>query len=174
MLGKWVTFEGIGGCGKGTQVDLIYNWLYQRDIPVIKTLEPGGTNFGKEIRKLVKEPRAPKLNSFSELMLFQSDRHETVKQVVQPCIKKGMIVISDRGPFGTIAYQGFGRGVSLGLIETLTEEATEGSKPDFTFLIDIDPTVAQKRINLRNEEEQDQFDLEKIEFQQKVREGFLY
>jgi len=174
VLGKWITFEGIGGSGKSTQVELVYNWLIQKNFSVINTLEPGGTDFGKDIRKMVKQTRDPKLNPFTELMLFQADRHETIKQLVQPGLHRGEIVISDRGPFGTIAYQGFGRGISLDLIDKLTIEATEDSKPHLTVLLDIDPRIAQKRINERLDEEHDQFDLEELEFQENVRNGFIY
>ncbi|WP_324729434.1 dTMP kinase [Lysinibacillus fusiformis] len=172
-MGKWITFEGIGGCGKGTQIELIYNWLIEQDIQIVKTKEPGGTEFGSSIRKLVLPDQHPKLSPFTELMLFQADRHETVKQIIIPALNQGAIVLSDRGPFGTIAYQGFGKGVDLDLIDKITVEATEGRKPDFTFLLDIDPEIAKKRIKERNNSEIDQFDLEEIQFQEKVRKGFI-
>lgn len=174
MTGKWITFEGIGGSGKTTQVELFHNWLKDRNILVVKTMEPGGTTFGQEIRTIVKTPRQPKLNAFTEFMLFEADRHETIKNVIQPSLNEGKIIISDRGIDGTIAYQGFGRKINIELIDMMTNEATEGTKPNLTILLDIDSRIAQKRINKRTDSEIDQFDLETIQFQDKVREGFLY
>ncbi|ALC91535.1 hypothetical protein AM500_18400 [Bacillus sp. FJAT-18017] len=174
MSGKWVTFEGIGGSGKTTQINILYNWLNDRKIPVVKTMEPGGTNFGQDVRNMVKTPRQPKLNPFTEFMLFEADRHETVKNVIQPSLNEGKIIISDRGIDGTCAYQGFARGINIELIDLMTHEATEGTKPNLTILLDIDPMIAQRRISKRMDTEIDQFDLETIQFQKKVREGFLY
>ncbi|MBD8591208.1 dTMP kinase [Peribacillus simplex] len=174
MYGKWITFEGIGGSGKSTQVQLLYDWLKVRNVPVIKTMEPGGTPFGQEIRKIVKAPRSPKLYPFTEFMLFEADRHETIKNVILPSLNEGKIVISDRGIDGTIAYQGFGRNINIELIDMMTNKATESLKPNLSILIDIDTKIAQKRIKKRTDAELDQFDLENIQFQDKVREGFIF
>lgn len=106
--------------------------------------------------------------------MFEADRHETFKKIVEPNSKEGVITISDRGIDGSIAYQGFGRGLDINIISTLTNLATNNRKPDITFLVDIEPKIAQKRIALRDNKTLDKFDLEKIDFQSRVREGFLY
>lgn len=173
MRGLWITFEGIGGSGKSTQAKLLYDWLLKQGCAVILTREPGGTKTGEEIRRMVKEVKEQKLESFTELMLFEADRHETVQKIIIPSVNSGKMVISDRGIDGSIAYQGFGRGLDLTLIDHLTAQATGNRKPDITFHIDIDPQVSMRRIANRKDE-QDQFDFEKIHFQEKVREGFLF
>lgn len=174
MTGLWITFEGIGGAGKTTQVDLLYKYLKKRSINVELTKEPGGTPIGELLRNILVKNLDVKPERLSELFLFEADRHETIKKIVEPNIKEGRIIISDRGIDGSIAYQGFGRGLDLSIINYLTCLATLYRKPDLTILIDIDPEIAQKRIALRNNQMTDKFDLEEIEFQSKVRNGFLY
>lgn len=174
MGGKWITFEGIGGSGKTTQLNLLYSYLKSRSIDVILTKEPGGTVIGEKLRELLVNNLEIKLERLSELFLFEADRHETIKKIVEPNVKLGKFVISDRGIDGSVAYQGFGREIDLEVIDYLTSLATENKQPDLTILIDIDPEIAQQRITNRNNLDIDKFDLEKLQFQANVRKGFLY
>lgn len=174
MGGKWITFEGIGGSGKTTQLNLLYSYLKSRSIDVILTKEPGGTVIGEKLRELLVNNLEIKLERLSELFLFEADRHETIKKIVEPNVKLGKFVISDRGIDGSVAYQGFGREIDLEVIDYLTSLATENKQPDLTILIDIDPEIAQQRIANRNNVGIDKFDLEKLQFQANVRKGFLY
>ncbi|WHX25112.1 dTMP kinase [Virgibacillus halodenitrificans] len=175
MGGKWITIEGIGGSGKSTQVQMLEKYfLNSKGLEVILTKEPGGTNLGVELRKILVKDLEMKPEYLSELFLFEADRHETVKKIVEPNVSKGNIVISDRGIDGSIAYQGFGRGLPIPLINNLTALATDNRQPDLTILVDIDPIIAQERITKRGGDEFDKFDLEEHKFQEKVREGFLY
>ncbi|MEK3807780.1 dTMP kinase [Bacillus sp. FSL H8-0547] len=174
MKGLWITFEGIGGSGKSTQAGLLYEYLKKQSINVALTKEPGGTLIGGLLRNILVTNLDVKPESLSELFLFEADRHETFKKIVEPNSKEGVITISDRGIDGSIAYQGFGRGLDINIISTLTNLATNNRKPDITFLVDIEPKIAQKRIALRDNKTLDKFDLEKIDFQSRVREGFLY
>jgi len=174
MRGLWITFEGIGGSGKSTQAKLLYKWILKQGLDAVFTREPGGTQVGEEIRRIVKEVRVQKLEAFSELMLFEADRHETVQKIINPSISSGKMVVSDRGIDGSIAYQGFGRGLDIDLIDHLTTLAARNRKPDITYLIDIDPQITKRRVLQRNDDEEDQFDLEELKFQERVREGFLY
>jgi len=173
-VGKWITFEGIGCSGKSTQVETIVKWLRESGFDVVATKEPGGTEVGAELREMVKKPRTQKLQAYTELMIFEADRHETIKQIVQPGIEKGKIVISDRGIDGSIAYQGFGRQMDLNLISGLTQRATEGLEPHLTVFIDISIDTHLARMAQRNSEDEDQFDLEARAFQERVRQGFLH
>lgn len=172
--GKWITIEGIGGSGKSTLIQKIHDWIVKQGMECEITKEPGGTEVGMHIRGIVKSPREPKLRDFTELMLFEADRHETYMNVIVPGVTEGKIVLSDRGIDGTLAYQGFGRGVDLELIDHLTNIATQGRKPDVTLLIDIDPRISSVRMNNRQDNEVDQFDLEALNFQENVRDGFLF
>lgn len=174
MTGKWITFEGIGGSGKTTQLNLLYNYLKNHSIEVILTKEPGGTVIGEKLRGILVNDLDIHLEKLSELFLFEADRHETIKKIVEPNVKAGKFVISDRGIDGSIAYQGFGRGLDIEMIHYLTSLATGTKKPDLTILIDVDPEVAQQRIASRSNVDIDKFDLEKLQFQANVRKGFLY
>lgn len=174
MEGRWITFEGIGGSGKTTQLGLLYNYLKSYSIEAIFTKEPGGTVLGEKLRAILVNDLKMQPEKLTELFLFEADRHETIKKIVEPNVKAGKLVISDRGIDGSIAYQGFGRGLDIAIIQHLTSLATGTKKPDLTFLIDIDPEIAQQRITKRNDTHIDKFDLEKLRFQDKVRKGFLY
>ncbi|MCT1538516.1 MULTISPECIES: dTMP kinase [Lysinibacillus] len=174
MTGKWITFEGIGGSGKTTQINLLYKYLKNQTCDVILTKEPGGTAIGEILREILVNNFELKLESLSELFLFEADRHETVKKVVNPNIELGKLVLSDRGIDGSVAYQGFGRKLEIEVIHYLTSLATEDKAPDLTILIDINPEIAHQRIINRNNVNIDKFDLEKIQFQTNVRNGFLY
>lgn len=175
MKAAWVTFEGIGGSGKSTVVNEVYDYFEKKlKKKVIVTREPGGTLAGAELREVVLKSRNDKLLPLTELLLFVADRHETYKKIVEPNIKQGVLVLSDRGLDGSLAYQGFGRGLDMKLIETLNNFSTNRTKPNLTILLDIEPNLSIKRMNQRKEIEQDQFDTERLEFQIKVREGFLY
>ncbi|UFT99375.1 dTMP kinase [Radiobacillus kanasensis] len=174
MMGLWITFEGIGGSGKSTQADFLYEYFKKQSMNVVLTKEPGGTVIGGLLRNILVINLDVKPESLSELFLFEADRHETFKKIVEPNIKEGIITISDRGIDGSIAYQGFGRGLDINMISTLTNLATDNKKPDITILIDIEPEIAEKRIALRDNKTMDKFDLEKVDFQSRVRDGFLY
>ncbi|NRQ56329.1 dTMP kinase [Brevibacillus sp. HD1.4A] len=175
MTGKWITFEGIGGSGKSTQVNKIAEWLKSiSNTEIVTTKEPGGTEVGMQLRTIVKETREPKLGFFTETMLFEADRHETIRHVVKPALSEGKIVLSDRGIDGTVAYQGFGRGIDLNLIHQLTNLATEDMVPYLTIFIDIPIETHLERITKRSVTDVDQFDLETIKFQEKVRDGFWH
>jgi dTMP kinase len=174
VKGLWITFEGIGGSGKSTQAGLLYEYFNRKSINAVLTKEPGGTEIGSLLRNILVNNLDVKLESLSELFLFEADRHETFKKIVEPNSEEGIITISDRGIDGSIAYQGFGRGLDINMISTLTNLATNNRKPEVTILVDIEPEIAQKRIALRDNKTIDKFDLEKVEFQSRVRNGFLY
>lgn len=174
MQGYWITIDGLDGVGKTTQVQMLYKWLIENNIPVVRTTEPGGTEMGQTFRKLLKSEQKPKMELITELLLFEADRHETMKKVIQPNLINGKFIISDRGMDSTMAYQGFGRGIDLNLINHLTTLSSEGCKPDLTILIDMDPNETKKRIDKRINTEEDQYDYQTIEFRQKVRQGYLY
>ncbi len=174
MKGLWITFEGIGGSGKSTQVGLLYGYLKKHLLNVVSTKEPGGTILGGSLRNILVNNLEVSPERLSELFLFEADRHETFKKIVEPNIRVGIITISDRGIDGSIAYQGFGRGLNVDMINTLTNLATDNKKPDLTILVDLAPEIAQERIAQRDNKNLDKFDLEEIEFQKRVRTGFLF
>jgi len=166
----FITFEGIECSGKTTQAKLLYEWFLDKGFKTILTREPGGTETAEKIRNIILSHHNEKFPSISELCLYIAARGFHVKNLIEPEIKKGTIVICDRFSDSTIAYQGYGRGLPLKLIESMDEMARNGITPDITFLIDIPIEESFKRMKGKN---LDRIEKESIQFHQKVREGFL-
>jgi dTMP kinase len=169
-MSLFITFEGGEGCGKSTQARFLQHRLTQMGHPAILIYEPGCTSAGERIRRLLKRSNDFSISPLSELLLFNSARNQLVTEVIQPGLKDGKTVISDRFTDSTIAYQHYGRGVDLWLVECVNSMAAQGCQPDLTFLLDISPVIglARKRSGV-----QDRFEQENLDFHQRVREGFL-
>jgi len=168
-LGLFITFEGGEGCGKSTQARALWKNLRQRNIPAIITHEPGGTILGAEIRKSLKRKREKSISPEAELLLFAASRAQLITEVIRPALKEGKVVICDRFGYSTLAYQGYGRGLSLNIIEMVNSLATQNLKPDIVILLDLlsEEGLARKQ-NLK-----DPFELEELSFHRRVREGYL-
>ncbi len=173
----FITFEGIEGCGKTTQVDLLVKYLEERDVEFIKTFEPGGTDIGKGIRKILLDSKNTHLSPLAELILYAADRAQHVNEKLIPALDSGKWIICDRFFDATIAYQGYGRGMDMDLIGLLNNKAACGLCPDLTILLDCPENVGLKRALARNKkldlEAQGRFEKEKLEFHRKVRNGYL-
>jgi len=169
----FITFEGIEGCGKTTQLRRLTRTLQKRGIPCLATLEPGGTAVGKKIRKILLDSRNTLLTPLAELMLYEADRAQHVQEVIEPALRKGFWVLCDRFFDATVVYQGFARKQDLGLIRYLNGKATGGLAPQRTFLLDCPVDVGLGRANARNNRGQDRFEREKAAFHRKVREAYL-
>jgi dTMP kinase len=174
---RFITFEGGDGTGKSTQIRALKEYLVQREVPCVLTREPGGTALGKLIRKLLLEVDDHKIASSTELFLYLADRAQHVKEVMLPALEASQIVLCDRFTDSTMAYQGYGRGIELGLLRQLNAIADQGLRPDLTFLFDCPARVGLARTARRQNEtgrrQEDRFEREKIEFHEKVRAGFL-
>ncbi|MCK4387594.1 MAG: dTMP kinase [Dehalococcoidia bacterium] len=168
-MGLFITFEGGEGCGKSTQARALWKNLRQRNIPAIITHEPGGTILGAEIRKSLKRKRERPISPEAELLLFAASRAQLITEVIRPALKEGKTVICDRFGYSTLAYQGYGRGLSLNIIEMVNSLATQNLKPDIVILLDLlsEEGLARKQ-NLK-----DPFELEELSFHRRVREGYL-
>ncbi len=168
-MGLFITFEGGEGCGKSTQARALWKNLRQRNIPAIITHEPGGTILGAEIRKSLKRKRERPISPEAELLLFAASRAQLITEVIRPALKEGKTVICDRFSYSTLAYQGYGRGLSLNIIEMVNSLATQNLKPDIVILLDLlsEEGLARKQ-NLK-----DPFELEELSFHRRVREGYL-
>ena len=165
--GLFITLEGGEGSGKSTLAGALASRLEERGYGVCLTREPGGTELGLAVRRLLEGDRAPA--PLAELLLFTADRAQHVHEVIAPALAAGKVVVCDRFSDSTLAYQGFGRGLDIGLIRRLNDEATGGLKPDLTLLLDLSPEAGLTR-------EGAQVDVtgrEPEEFHQRVREGFL-
>ncbi|RLJ70796.1 thymidylate kinase [Hydrogenivirga caldilitoris] len=158
-----ITFEGIDGSGKTTISLMLYEFLRERGIRCVLYREPGGTELGEVLRNIVLKKD---LNERVELLLFEASRVQLMIEKVKPALEEGKVVILDRFIDSTLAYQGYGRGLDLSFVKQLNEFASFGRKPDLTFLLDISPDVALRRVS-----EKSRFD--DIPFLKRVREGFI-
>jgi len=164
----FISFEGIDKSGKSTQISLLVYYLKERSYQVVQTCEPGGTRLGKEIERMLLESSVKQISGTAELFLYLADRIEHVNKVIKPALEKDKIVISDRFADASLAYQGYGRGLNIHWIDELNKKATQGISPELTFLLDIEPELANKR-----SKEKDRIENEEIAFHQRVRQGYL-
>lgn len=173
----FITFEGIEGCGKTTQIRRFVKRLERRGISLVTTLEPGGTRIGKDIRKILLDSGNKNLSSLAELILYAADRAQHVEEVIKPALDEGKWVICDRFFDATVVYQGMARGQDMELIRILNEKATQGIRPDITYLLDCPVDMGLGRALERNEAQsqkgQDRFEREALDFHKAVREGYL-
>jgi len=173
----FITFEGIEGCGKSTQAKRLVNRLRELAVPLVFTLEPGGTSVGQKIRRILLDSRNQHLSPLAELLLYAADRAQHVEEVIKPALEQEKWVLCDRFFDATTVYQGYARGLDMKLIVTLNEKASPGIRPDITFLIDCAVEVGLERALKRNkiqfQEGQDRFEREKKDFHEAVREGYL-
>lgn len=169
--GIFVTFEGIEGSGKSTQLALLTAYLKEQNHEVIQTREPGGTAIGERIRSLILDKRNHQITAKSELLLYLASRVQHVMEVIAPALQEGKIVLSDRFSDATLAYQGTGRKLVMREIIRMDRFATGGIKPDRTFLLDIDVEQGLSRIKKRGA--LNRMDRERSSFYQAVRTGYL-
>lgn len=170
----FITFEGSEGAGKTTQINLLKEYFRNRGLEVVTTRQPGGTELGQNIRKLILDPEQnDKPSPLAELFLYMADRGHNVETVIKPSLEQGKIVICDRYIDSTIAYQGFGRKIDIQKLDLLNEVATQGLKPEVTFVLDLPVEDGLKRV-VKRDKKLDRIESEKMEFHEKVREGFLY
>ena len=167
----FITFEGPEGSGKSTQINLLSTALEQQGFSVVQTREPGGTPIGDQIRGCVHDVGNSAMVSTAELLLYSASRAQLVEEVIRPSLSAGKIVLCDRYADSTFAYQGYGRGLDLTMLQQITAYATGGLKPDLTLLLDIDVESGLARRTYGGEE-MNRLDLEAVSFHQKVRAGY--
>lgn len=170
--GKFITFEGGEGAGKTTQAKMLCEALEGAGIETLLTREPGGTFGAEAIRDLVLEGTSDRWSGMTELLLMYAARLDHVEKLIKPALERGVWVISDRFADSSMAYQGYGRGIAPEKIEALHETVMDGFGPDLTILFDIDPILAQKRVETRGED-LSRFDAESIAFHNTLRDAFL-
>ena len=171
-----MSFEGIEGCGKTTQITLLSEYLKKHSIAHTITREPGGTAVGEGIRKILLNSETIRLTAASELLLFYASRSQNIQEKIKPALERNEIVICDRYYHASMAYQGYGRGIPLDFIRKLTDLVCDPYRPDLTFLLDIEPEIGLARARARNHgriENEGRFEAEDLEFYNRVREGYL-
>lgn len=170
--GQFITFEGGEGVGKSTNIEYCRQLLESEGIEVVITREPGGTEIAEIIREeLLKKPHQETMNSTTELLLVFAARAQHVDAFIKPALARGCWVLCDRFTDSTIAYQGYGRGLELNVIEQLKSIAQQSVEPDKTFLLDAPIDIGMGRAQARGPA--DRFEIEQADFFNRVREGFL-
>jgi len=172
MQGKLIVFEGVEGAGKTTQMQRIQTWLQGLiDRPIVITREPGGTLLGQELRRLLLEYQGEEpIQNRAELLMYAADRAQHVQGFLKPLLYQGNIVLCDRYTDSTLAYQGYGRGLDLSLIDQLNQIATDGLESDLTLWLDVDVELGLARTRARGN--MDRMELANLEFHQRVQQGF--
>lgn len=174
--GFFITIEGIEGCGKTTQIELLKVYIESRGYKVILTREPGGTLLGNRLRDILLHAIDEQIEVETELLLIIASRIEHVKKVIKPSMEQGKVIICDRFMDATVAYQGYGRGLDLNLINRFNSFAVGDAVPDITILMDIDESIGLKRADDRykklKNKAKDRFEREQIEFHKRVRHGY--
>jgi dTMP kinase len=173
--GFFITLEGVEGSGKTTQTALVADALRLAGHRVTVTREPGGTRAGEAIRAIFLDP-AVSLHAAAELLLVLADRAQHVREKLKPALAAGEIVLSDRYSDSTVAYQGYGRGLDLKLLNELNRLASDGARPDLTIVLDLDVETGLERTRARVRGDvrgPDRFEGEQVEFHRRVRQGFL-
>jgi len=171
----FITFEGIDGCGKSTQISRLERSLRRKGLSVLLTREPGGTEIGRAIRDILLHVENTHLTPLAELFLYAADRAQHVQEVIKPALAAGTWVICDRYYDATTVYQGVALEYDYQLIETLNREASIGLIPDITFLLDCPAEIGLQRVARRveNERMRDRFERKTLDFHLKIRYGYL-
>ena len=170
--GLFITFEGIDGCGKSTQFQMLKDHLTSLGKDFIVVREPGGTVIGEKIREILLNKKNDSMRPLTELLLFESARAQITEEVIKPALENGTSVLCDRFFDSTYAYQGYARKLGADKVLMLNELATGGLEPDITFLIDIPVSVALERRGIRGEAD-DRMEALGTAFQEDVRKGYL-
>jgi dTMP kinase len=174
MSGKLIVFEGVEGCGKTTQIQRSREWLENSGLlgrtPVVVSREPGGTQLGVGLRRLLLEGNQPPLHDRAELFLYAADRSQHIEEILVPHLASGAIILCDRFTESTVAYQGYGRGLSLNLIEQLNQLATGGLKSDLTLWLDVDVEIGLARAGRRGVA--DRIEQADLAFHRRVQQGY--
>lgn len=177
MKGTFITFEGIEGSGKSTQISLLANHLTARGMRNVLTREPGGTLIGDQVRRILLDPANRSLDPTAELLLYAASRAQHLREIILPALADGTTVLCDRFSDATLAYQGFGRGLDIEMIRSLDRLVTAGMRPDLTFLLDIEAIAGIARARGRNSsrglEAEARFENEELAFHDRVRQGYL-
>ena len=170
--GLFIVFEGGEGTGKTTAIESIYDWIIERGFKCVKTREPGGIKIAEEIRQVILNKENTNMDGRTEALLYAAARRQHLVEKVIPALENGEIVLCDRFIDSSLAYQGYARNLGIDEVMSINKFAIGNYMPDLSILFDLDPKIGLKRISMSGEREVNRLDLEKIEFHEKVREGY--
>ncbi|NLB62630.1 MAG: dTMP kinase [Fibrobacter sp.] len=168
---RFFCIEGLDGCGKSTQINLLCEELGRRGFPTVRIREPGGTEISEKIRNIILSPAHGAMNFTTELLLYNAARAQLLNEVVRPALKQGKVVLADRFAWSSMAYQGYGRQLSLDTLRTVIDIAVEDLWPSHTFILDIPVEVFRDRAAKENRVA-DRLEQEKHDFFNRVRQGY--
>ena len=177
-MGVFISFEGIDGCGKTTQIELLSRFLEMQGIKTCVTKEPGSTEAGRVIRKMLLD-ESLRLDKYSQLFLFVADRVQDLNEVIRPALKSGKWVLCDRFVESTVAYQGYGLGIELDYIDYIHRKIVGNTWPDLTLVLDCPVEMAKSRVEIRGKKpfvrdrsSADRYESSTVEFKQMLRKGY--
>lgn len=170
--GYFVTFEGCDGCGKTTVMDRVKGVLLKKGLPVVTTREPGGVDIAEQIRKVILDNRNKTEDLKTEVLLYAASRRQHLVEKIIPLLNQGKLVLCDRYIDSSLAYQGYGRGLGFEKVKEINDFILDGYYPDVTYFIDVKPIDAQRRIAQDRNHEENRLDVEKLEFHNKVYDGY--
>lgn len=168
----FIVFEGGEGAGKSTILDKIYDWMNTEGIPCIKTREPGGIKISEQIRSIILDNNNTEMDERTEALLYAAARRQHLVEKIIPALNEGKVVLCDRFIDSSLAYQGYARGIGMDEILEINKFAIGEYMPDLSIFFDLEPSEGLKRINIDNNREVNRLDNEKIDFHNKVREGY--
>lgn len=169
--GLFITLEGGDGAGKSTQMNNIEAYFDERGFSCVRSREPGGTSIGEKLREILLDPANCEMTAVTEMMIYAAARAQHVREFIRPALEQGKIVICDRFVDSSIAYQTYGR--ELGdMVQAVNEYAVDGVMPDITFWMDINPEAGRERIGFREDSSLDRLEMEKMDFHQRVYDGY--
>jgi len=168
--GFLISLEGVEGSGKSTQLELLAASLEEMGKKVLRTREPGGTSLGERIRVLLLRGEGVRISPMAELLLYLACRAQLVEEVIRPALREGWIVLADRYLDASVAYQGYGRGLEVGMIQEMNRAVVGDAYPDLTFLLDLEAKAGLDRISPQG---RDRLEGEGLAFHERVREGYL-
>lgn len=169
--GLFITVEGTDGSGKTTQIGFMNEYFKNAGHDVLLTREPGGTRISEKARSIILDPDHTEMGNITEFLLYSAARAQLVHEVIRPSLEKGTIVVCDRYVDSSFAYQAYGRGLDLKLLESISDFAIGGLMPDITFFFDMDPEIALKRRFASTQS--DRIENERLEFHRKVHSGYI-
>lgn len=172
MAGFFITLEGIDFCGKTTQARKLVSYLERKGYEVLLVREPGGDRIAERIRRILLSKKNSDMTGLTELLLYEAARSQLTQRVILPALKQGKAVVCDRYADSSLAYQGYGRGLSKKMVNHLNHIATFGLSPDLTIILDVPVKTSLKRGKIEGRKK-DRLERERIEFHQRIREGFL-
>lgn len=171
--GLFLSFEGIEGSGKTTQIRLLREWLEEQGRTVLAIREPGGTPLSESIRQILLRPESGPIDEWAELCLYEAARAQLVRDVIRPALASGALVVADRFSDASVAYQGGGRGLGVAPVRLLNRFVTRDLKPRWTFLLDLDPRIGLERARVRGQGALDRLEREPLAFHRRVRRAYL-